>query len=248
MIRLRKQTPSVNKDFIPSHRCEMMIRLHHCMIFYCRMIFNENIFYYFHPQATIGIDFLSKTMYLEDRTVRLQLWDTAGQERFRSLIPSYIRDSTVAVVVYDITSEWKIDIVLCALFLVLPTFSNRLYWICLAIVSKKRMIWTSTIFFISLFRFDIDAYSAFFVLVIDNSNWIRCEAINRDICQIDVCRAIPRRTLHRIYYLECGRNRYCINQYLKWFRLRAIILISFAIYILLQRFINNIDDVKSTWL
>uniref|UniRef100_A0A8C5EWY3 Ras-related protein Rab-6B-like n=1 Tax=Gouania willdenowi TaxID=441366 RepID=A0A8C5EWY3_GOUWI len=61
-------------------------------------------------QATIGIDFLSKTMYLEDRTVGnyflnlLQLWDTAGQERFRSLIPSYIRDSTVAVVVYDITN------------------------------------------------------------------------------------------------------------------------------------------------
>ncbi|KAK5648973.1 hypothetical protein RI129_003865 [Pyrocoelia pectoralis] len=54
--------------------------------------------------ATIGIDFLSKTVYLEDRTVRLQLWDTAGQERFRSLIPSYIRDSTIAVVVYDITN------------------------------------------------------------------------------------------------------------------------------------------------
>ncbi|NXD93853.1 RAB6A protein, partial [Chaetorhynchus papuensis] len=64
-------------------------------------------------QATIGIDPPPKTMYLEDRTappilllfsVRLQLWDTAGQERFRSLIPSYIRDSTVAVVVYDITN------------------------------------------------------------------------------------------------------------------------------------------------
>ena len=55
-------------------------------------------------QATIGIDFLSKTMYLEDRTIRLQLWDTAGQERFRSLIPSYIRDSSVAVIVYDLTS------------------------------------------------------------------------------------------------------------------------------------------------
>lgn len=38
--------------------------------------------------------------------IRLQLWDTAGQERFRSLIPSYIRDSAAAVVVYDITSEW----------------------------------------------------------------------------------------------------------------------------------------------
>ncbi|ERN14594.1 hypothetical protein AMTR_s00038p00155900 [Amborella trichopoda] len=56
-------------------------------------------------QATIGIDFLSKTMYLEDRTVRLQLWDTAGQERFRSLIPSYIRDSSVAVIAYDVANR-----------------------------------------------------------------------------------------------------------------------------------------------
>ncbi|CEP63414.1 Rab family GTPase YPT6 LALA0_S08e01926g [Lachancea lanzarotensis] len=58
-----------------------------------------------HYQATIGIDFLSKTMYLDDKTIRLQLWDTAGQERFRSLIPSYIRDSHVAIVVYDVTSK-----------------------------------------------------------------------------------------------------------------------------------------------
>ncbi|KAA8905522.1 hypothetical protein TRICI_005269 [Trichomonascus ciferrii] len=49
-------------------------------------------------------------MYLPDRTIRLQLWDTAGQERFRTLIPSYIRDSNVAVVVYDITSKWIDDV------------------------------------------------------------------------------------------------------------------------------------------
>ena len=55
--------------------------------------------------ATIGIDFLSKTMYVEDKIVRLQLWDTAGQERFRALIPSYIKDSSVAIVVYDITNR-----------------------------------------------------------------------------------------------------------------------------------------------
>ena len=60
-------------------------------------------------QATIGIDFLTKVMYLEDRTIRLQLWDTAGQERFRSLIPSYIRDSSVAVVVFDVTSAKSFD-------------------------------------------------------------------------------------------------------------------------------------------
>ena len=57
-------------------------------------------------QATIGIDFLSKTVHLENsRGVRLQLWDTAGQERFRSLIPSYIRDSSVAVIVYDVANR-----------------------------------------------------------------------------------------------------------------------------------------------
>jgi len=55
--------------------------------------------------ATIGIDFLAKTHTVGDKTVRLQLWDTAGQERFRSLIPSYIRDSSVAVVVYAIDSQ-----------------------------------------------------------------------------------------------------------------------------------------------
>lgn len=63
--------------------------------------------------ATIGIDFLSKTLALEDRTVRLQIWDSAGQERFRSLIPSYIRDSSVAVVVYDISSECSVLVCVC---------------------------------------------------------------------------------------------------------------------------------------
>jgi len=58
-----------------------------------------------HYQTTIGIDFVSKTVPVDDGTVRLQLWDTAGQERFRSLIPSYIRDSHVAVVCFDITNR-----------------------------------------------------------------------------------------------------------------------------------------------
>ncbi|KAI1699769.1 ras family domain-containing protein [Ditylenchus destructor] len=58
-------------------------------------------------QATIGIDMLRKTMYLEDRTV-------VAQERFRSSV----REFTVAVVVYDIanansfhqTSKWIDDV------------------------------------------------------------------------------------------------------------------------------------------
>ena len=35
----------------------------------------------------------------------MQLWDTAGQERFHSLIPSYIKDSSAAIIVFDITSN-----------------------------------------------------------------------------------------------------------------------------------------------
>eukprot|EP00669_Euglena_mutabilis_P005032 TRINITY_DN16408_c0_g1_i1.p1 TRINITY_DN16408_c0_g1~~TRINITY_DN16408_c0_g1_i1.p1 ORF type:complete len:225 (-),score=38.13 TRINITY_DN16408_c0_g1_i1:208-882(-) len=60
-------------------------------------------------EHTIGIDFLSKTMQIDDRSIRLQLWDTAGQERYRSLISGYIRESQAAVVVYDTTSRPSFD-------------------------------------------------------------------------------------------------------------------------------------------
>lgn len=53
--------------------------------------------------STVGIDFLCKTVSTENKTYRLQLWDTAGQERFRSLLPNYIRNSSVAVIVFDVT-------------------------------------------------------------------------------------------------------------------------------------------------
>ena len=56
-------------------------------------------------RPTIGIDFISQNIFLEEKTIRLQLWDTAGQERFRALIPNYIRDSSVAVIVYDVSNR-----------------------------------------------------------------------------------------------------------------------------------------------
>ena len=48
---------------------------------------------------------MSHKMYIEDKVVILNLWDTAGQERFKSLIPSYIKDSAVAIVIFDITNR-----------------------------------------------------------------------------------------------------------------------------------------------
>jgi len=53
----------------------------------------------------VGIDFISKTLYYDEKSVKLQIWDTAGQERFRSLIPGYIRDCAVALLVYDVTNK-----------------------------------------------------------------------------------------------------------------------------------------------
>ncbi|KAK8893233.1 hypothetical protein M9Y10_021650 [Tritrichomonas musculus] len=56
-------------------------------------------------QPTIGIDFFAKSLKIDNKSIRLQIWDTAGQEKFHSMIPMYIRTSTVAVLVYDITSK-----------------------------------------------------------------------------------------------------------------------------------------------
>ena len=48
---------------------------------------------------------MSQKVYVEDKIIVLNLWDTAGQERFKSLIPSYIKDSAVAIVCFDITNR-----------------------------------------------------------------------------------------------------------------------------------------------
>ena len=56
-------------------------------------------------QATIGLDFHSKNVNINGNTIRLLLYDTAGQEKFKSLIPMYIRDANIILVVYDITNK-----------------------------------------------------------------------------------------------------------------------------------------------
>jgi Ras-related protein Rab-7A len=55
-------------------------------------------------RATIGADFLSKEVVIEDKHISLQLWDTAGQERFQSLGMAFYRGADLCILVYDITS------------------------------------------------------------------------------------------------------------------------------------------------
>ena len=69
-------------------------------------------------QATIGLDFQSKNVQIDNQDIHLLLYDTAGQEKFRSLIPMYTRDANIVLLVYDLTckdsfmhlSDWLNDL------------------------------------------------------------------------------------------------------------------------------------------
>jgi len=54
-------------------------------------------------KATIGADFVTKEIIIEDKNVTLQIWDTAGQERFQSLGTAFYRGADACIIVYDIT-------------------------------------------------------------------------------------------------------------------------------------------------
>ncbi|KAJ1500170.1 hypothetical protein HMI55_004014 [Coelomomyces lativittatus] len=60
-------------------------------------------------KATIGADFLSKEVVVDDRTVTLQIWDTAGQERFQSLGVAFYRGGDCCVLVYDVNNSKSFD-------------------------------------------------------------------------------------------------------------------------------------------
>eukprot|EP01147_Barroeca_monosierra_P000442 gene442-3780_t len=54
-------------------------------------------------KATIGADFLTKEVTVDDRLVTMQIWDTAGQERFQSLGVAFYRGADCCVLVFDVT-------------------------------------------------------------------------------------------------------------------------------------------------
>ncbi|KAH0790204.1 small GTP-binding protein [Histomonas meleagridis] len=70
--------------------------------------------FYREKNPTIGVEFLTKNMKIQDNDVCLQIWDTAGQEKFRAITKSYYRNSVGVLAVFSITdhksfesmSEW----------------------------------------------------------------------------------------------------------------------------------------------
>lgn len=59
--------------------------------------------------ATIGVDFMIKTVEVDGLKIKLQIWDTAGQERFRSITQSYYRSAHALILVYDVSAQPSFD-------------------------------------------------------------------------------------------------------------------------------------------
>ena len=62
-----------------------------------RHTFAENYF------ATVGVEFFTMNIKLDNKVIKLQIWDTCGQEIYRSLISNFYRNSSLAIIVYSIT-------------------------------------------------------------------------------------------------------------------------------------------------
>ena len=55
-------------------------------------------------KSTVGVEFASKKLKINEANIKLQIWDTAGQERYRSITSAYYKGSKGCFIVYDITS------------------------------------------------------------------------------------------------------------------------------------------------
>ena len=56
-------------------------------------------------KATIGVEFSCKLISINNNTIKILIWDTAGLERFRSITKSYYKNSSIALIIYDITNR-----------------------------------------------------------------------------------------------------------------------------------------------
>uniref|UniRef100_A0A1D1ZKA7 Ras-related protein Rab11D n=1 Tax=Anthurium amnicola TaxID=1678845 RepID=A0A1D1ZKA7_9ARAE len=60
-------------------------------------------------KATIGVEFQTRTVVIQHKSVKAQIWDTAGQERYRAVTSAYYRGALGAMLVYDITKRQTFD-------------------------------------------------------------------------------------------------------------------------------------------
>lgn len=60
-------------------------------------------------KSTIGVEFATKSIHTEGKTIKAQIWDTAGQERYRAITSAYYRGAVGALLVYDLSKKGTFD-------------------------------------------------------------------------------------------------------------------------------------------
>jgi small GTP-binding protein len=53
-------------------------------------------------QTTVGFEFFTFNVKINDKIIKLQIWDTCGQEIYKSLITNFYRNSSLAIMVYAV--------------------------------------------------------------------------------------------------------------------------------------------------
>lgn len=56
-------------------------------------------------KSTIGVEFATRSIQVDQKTIKAQIWDTAGQERYRAITSAYYRGAVGALLVYDISKH-----------------------------------------------------------------------------------------------------------------------------------------------
>ena len=60
-------------------------------------------------EESFGINFRFKNIRFRGQNTKIQIWDSAGQEKYKGLIPSYIRNSSIVFLVYDVSKRSSFD-------------------------------------------------------------------------------------------------------------------------------------------
>ncbi|KAK3297735.1 ras family-domain-containing protein [Chaetomium fimeti] len=60
-------------------------------------------------KSTIGVEFATRSIQIDNKTIKAQIWDTAGQERYRAITSAYYRGAVGALLVYDISKSLSFE-------------------------------------------------------------------------------------------------------------------------------------------
>jgi len=55
--------------------------------------------------ATLGVDFATKKLQVDDKPLELQIWDIAGQPNYHSVADRFLKNSDAALLVYDLNNN-----------------------------------------------------------------------------------------------------------------------------------------------